>query len=65
MTKGASSIGKKSGKDVHIRCRRCGRASYHKIKGICSDCGYGKTAKIRKYTWQKSEKRPNHRKAGK
>jgi len=54
-------MGKKSGKDVHIRCRRCGRASYHKIDGICSSCGYGKTAKLRKYTWQKFEKRPNNR----
>ncbi|MDI6737281.1 MAG: 50S ribosomal protein L37e [Nanoarchaeota archaeon] len=65
MTKGSVSMGKKSGKDVHIRCRRCGRYSYHKIRGVCSDCGYGKTAKLRKYTWQKWEKRSNHRKAGK
>ncbi|MBS3107326.1 50S ribosomal protein L37e [Candidatus Woesearchaeota archaeon] len=52
MTKGTSSMGKKSGKDMHIRCRRCGKATYHKKKHICSYCGYGKTAKMRKYTWQ-------------
>ncbi|MBI4153774.1 50S ribosomal protein L37e [Candidatus Woesearchaeota archaeon] len=53
MTKGASSHGKKSGKNVHIRCRRCGRASYHKINSICAHCGYGKTPRVRKYAWMK------------
>ncbi|MBI5872514.1 50S ribosomal protein L37e [archaeon] len=53
MTKGTPSMGKKSGKNVHIRCRRCGRASYHKINGICSHCGYGKSKKLRRYSWQK------------
>lgn len=56
MTKGASSMGKKSGKDVHIKCRRCGKASYHKINGICASCGYGKSAKLRQYSWQKPDK---------
>jgi len=54
-------MGKKSGKDVHIRCRRCGRPSYHKINGICSDCGFGNSKKLRKYSWQKLEKRSNKR----
>ena len=57
MTKGTSSMGKKSGKDVHIRCRRCGKASYHKINSICASCGYGKTAKLRSYAWQKLRKK--------
>ncbi|MFH1971892.1 MAG: 50S ribosomal protein L37e [archaeon] len=57
MTKGTASMGKKSGKDVHIRCRRCGKPSYHKINRICSSCGYGKTSKLRKYNWQKDTKR--------
>tara|TARA_Y100000310_G_scaffold272429_1_gene287378 strand:- start:368 stop:532 length:165 start_codon:yes stop_codon:yes gene_type:complete len=53
MSKGTASFGKKSGKDTHIPCRRCGKASYHKIKGVCSSCGYGNSAKLRKYNWQK------------
>ncbi|MBT3985269.1 50S ribosomal protein L37e [archaeon] len=57
MSKGTPSMGRKSGKTTHIRCRRCGKPSYHKIKHICSSCGYGKTAKIRKYNWQKETKR--------
>lgn len=65
MTKGSVSMGKKSGKDVHIRCRRCGRASYHKIRGVCSSCGYGNSSKLRRYTWQKFEKRSNKRTAKK
>jgi len=43
MTKGTASMGKKSGKRNHLRCRRCGRASYHKIKKKCASCGYGQT----------------------
>ena len=61
MTKGAASMGKKSGKDIHIRCRRCGRPSYHKINSVCSDCGFGKSKRLRKYSWQKKEKRSNRR----
>lgn len=56
MTKGTHSMGKKSGKDVHIRCRRCGRASYHKIDGICASCGFGRSAKRRYYAWMKPGK---------
>ena len=56
MTKGAASMGKKSGKDVHIRCRRCGKASYHKINHVCASCGYGNSAKLRQYSWQKPNK---------
>ena len=40
MTKGTPSMGKKSGKTTHIRCRRCGRHTYHKKKHICSYCGF-------------------------
>jgi len=56
MSKGTASMGKKSGKDVHIRCRRCGKASYHKINRACSSCGYGKYAKLRSYTWKANRK---------
>ena len=54
MVKGTPSMGKKRRKGrLHIRCRRCGETSYHKIKGVCSHCGYGKSKKLRKYKWQK------------
>jgi large subunit ribosomal protein L37e len=52
MTKGTSSMGKRSGKKTHIYCRRCGRHTFHKRKKVCSSCGYGKTARLRKYKWQ-------------
>lgn len=47
-----SSMGRKSGKRTTARCRRCGRKSYHIIRKKCSSCGYGDTAKLRKYAWQ-------------
>jgi len=53
MAKGTHSMGKKSGKKTHIHCRRCGKRTYHKRKKKCSSCGYGKTSKLRSYTWQK------------
>jgi len=53
MTKGTSSMGKKSGKRTQvIRCRRCGKKTYHKSHKICSSCGYGKSKKMRSYAWQ-------------
>jgi len=59
MSKGTPSMGRKSGKITNLRCRRCGRRSYHKTKKVCSHCGYGKTAKIRKYNWMKLRKARN------
>ncbi|MBI5797460.1 50S ribosomal protein L37e [Candidatus Woesearchaeota archaeon] len=56
MTKGQASMGKKSRKDIHILCRRCGKAAYHKISGICASCGYGNSAKRRSYVWMKPGK---------
>lgn len=54
MSKGTASKGLKRNKGrLHIRCRRCGKASYHKIKSVCSSCGYGNSAKLRRYTWHK------------
>jgi large subunit ribosomal protein L37e len=53
MSKGTASMGKKSGKKTHIPCRRCGKSAYHMRKKVCSSCGYGKSAKIRSYSWQK------------
>ncbi|MAK25702.1 MAG: 50S ribosomal protein L37e [Euryarchaeota archaeon] len=52
MSKGTPSFGKRQ-KIVHFRCRRCGRHSYHKQKRACSACGYGVTARRRKYRWSK------------
>lgn len=53
MTKGTASLGKMGKRTVHIRCRRCGRHSYHKRKGYCAQCGFGRTRKLRNYTWAK------------
>ncbi|MCL4435959.1 MAG: 50S ribosomal protein L37e [Thaumarchaeota archaeon] len=53
MTKGTSSFGKRSKGHTHIRCRRCGRHSFHVNKKKCSYCGYGESTKIRQYTWAK------------
>jgi len=53
MVKGTPSMGKKSGKTTHIRCRRCGKNTYHKQKKVCSSCGFGRSPKRRSYSWQK------------
>ena len=52
MSKGTPSKGKSTGKKTHIRCRRCGKHTYHVRKKVCSSCGFGETSKIRKYSWQ-------------
>ena len=38
MSKGTPSMGKKN-KKTHIRCRRCGRNTYHIHKKVCASCG--------------------------
>ncbi len=48
---GTPSQGKKN-KKIHVKCRRCGSASYHIKKKVCASCGFGKTAKRRAYAWQ-------------
>ena len=53
MSKGTPSQGKKARAKLHYKCRRCGKNAYHKKTAVCSNCGYGKTSKIRKYAWQK------------
>ncbi|MFX1341349.1 MAG: 50S ribosomal protein L37e [Promethearchaeota archaeon] len=50
MGKGTPAFGKKN-KKSHIRCRRCGRRSYHVRKKRCAACGFGQTSRIRKYSW--------------
>ncbi|MBS3118037.1 50S ribosomal protein L37e [Candidatus Woesearchaeota archaeon] len=52
MSKGTAALGLRKGR-LHIRCRRCGKASYHKKTGICSSCGFGRSSKLRSYEWQK------------
>jgi len=51
-SKGTSSFGKRMGKTLHIRCRRCGRRAYNVKEKRCSACGYGATTRIRNYAWQ-------------
>tara|TARA_Y100000310_G_C20694125_1_gene824254 strand:+ start:215 stop:421 length:207 start_codon:yes stop_codon:yes gene_type:complete len=56
MSKGTASKGLKRNKGrLHIRCRRCGGTSYHKIKHVCSSCGYGNSSKMRQYNWNKKD----------
>lgn len=50
-------MGKKNRTKGHIACRRCGKITYHATKGVCSSCGYGKSARMRSYAWQKESKR--------
>ncbi len=54
MGKGTPSMGKRAGKKTHVPCRRCGKHAFNIRKGYCSSCGYGKTARIRSYSWAKT-----------
>jgi large subunit ribosomal protein L37e len=54
MGKGTPAMGKMGSKKVHVPCRRCGKHAYNIRKGACASCGYGKTAKMRTYTWAKT-----------
>lgn len=55
MTKGTPSMGKKSGKKNFIPCRRCGKTAYHVKDKECSSCGFGNSAKLRRYSWQRKK----------
>ncbi|MDD5650828.1 MAG: 50S ribosomal protein L37e [Candidatus Nanoarchaeia archaeon] len=57
MTKGTPAMGEKSGKKSLIKCRRCGRKSYHIRKKKCASCGFGKSSKMRIYNWQNKRKK--------
>ncbi|MGA2309595.1 MAG: 50S ribosomal protein L37e [Candidatus Bathyarchaeia archaeon] len=52
MGKGTPSFGKRQGKTVHIKCRRCGRRSYNVTKMRCAACGYGATPILKTYSWR-------------
>jgi large subunit ribosomal protein L37e len=45
-------MGKHSRGYTHIRCRRCGRNSFNVAKGYCAACGFGRSRRIRRYSWQ-------------
>lgn len=51
MAKGTPSMGRHQ-KITHVLCRRCGRHAYHASKGFCAACGFGKSAKLKKFAWQ-------------
>lgn len=55
-SKGTAAKGKKAKKRFAIRCRRCGKAAYHIRHKVCASCGYGRSSKIRKYSWQKKKR---------
>ena len=48
-------MGKHSRGKTHIRCRRCGKHTYHIRHKQCSSCGYGTKSKMRGYAWQKKK----------
>lgn len=50
MSKGTPS--NQGGKKTHVTCRRCGNKAYHVKKGECASCGFGKSKKMRSYSWQ-------------
>ncbi|MCK4439616.1 50S ribosomal protein L37e [Candidatus Bathyarchaeota archaeon] len=52
MGKGTPSMGKRAGKTLHIRCRRCGKRAYNVSKKRCGACGYGKSTAIKQYAWK-------------
>ncbi|BAA79492.1 50S ribosomal protein L37e [Aeropyrum pernix K1] len=52
MGKGTPSMGKHGRSKTHIVCRRCGRRSYNVAKGYCAACGFGRSRRMRRYSWQ-------------
>ncbi len=57
--KGTPSMGKHGRSKSHIRCRRCGRHAFNVAKGYCAACGFGRSKKMRKYSW--SSRKVNRR----
>ncbi|MBP2143437.1 large subunit ribosomal protein L37e [Methanococcus voltae] len=52
MSKGTPSQGKHNKGSNHIICRRCGKRSYHVRKKVCAACGFGRSAKLKRFAWQ-------------
>lgn len=44
-------MGRRSKGKTHIRCRRCGRHSYNVAKGYCAACGFGRSRRVKRYSW--------------
>ena len=53
LMKGTPSMGKHGRGKSHIICRRCGHRSFNVQKGYCAYCGFGRSKKIRKYSWNR------------
>ncbi len=51
MGKGTPSMGKRSSKVTHIKCRRCGRVAYNVSKKYCAACGFRRSSRLRSYSW--------------
>jgi len=49
-------MGKRGRKRVHIKCRRCGRVSFHRRKSYCASCGFGRSERRRGYSWVRKKK---------
>jgi large subunit ribosomal protein L37e len=45
-------MGKRSRGKSHITCRRCGRHAYHASHAVCASCGFGRSARRRRFTWK-------------
>ena len=58
---GSPSMGKRN-KRTHGRCRRCGGRAFHLRDGVCASCGFGRTKKMRSYSWQNKTSVTNARK---
>ncbi|ASJ00374.1 50S ribosomal protein L37e [Thermococcus gorgonarius] len=51
MGAGTAPKGKRNRTPTHIRCRRCGRKAFNVKKGYCAACGFGRSRRMRKYSW--------------
>jgi len=52
-TAGTTAFGRMNKKRIHTTCPRCGRRSYHRRKGYCASCGFGRSPRIRKNAWRR------------
>lgn len=59
MSDGTAAMGRRNRKMVHVRCRRCGRNSFHWRKRYCSACGFGRSKRLRSYNWVNKTKDSN------
>jgi large subunit ribosomal protein L37e len=55
MVRGTPAQGKKGRGSSHVICRRCGSRSLRKKTSECSNCGFGKSAKIKNPKWSKKK----------